>query len=133
MSCYLHKVPGRVRIKTPIFKGEPHLARVVEAKLRMLSGICSVTINSLAGSILINYDHHEIESAAILCLVGKECGLDLSAAYPDMQKSENPSKTEEQVTLNEITLARSPGNRPHLRSLLREIAKSRTHSSCNNF
>ena len=97
MSCYLHKVPGRVRIKTPIFKGEPHLARVVEAKLRMLSGICSVTVNSLTGSILINYDHHQIESAAILCLVGKECGLDLSAAYPDVQKSEKPSKTEEQV------------------------------------
>ena len=97
MSCYLHQVPGRIRIKTPIIKGKPYLAQVVEEKLGMLSGICSVRVNCLTGSILINYDEHEMKSAAILCLVEKECGLDLSAASSVRQGSAKPTETDDKI------------------------------------
>ncbi len=80
MSCYLHQVPGRIRIKTSILKGRPDLTQEVEQKLGVLSGICSVAVSPVTGSILIKYNEDEVKSAAILCLVEKQCGLNLSAA-----------------------------------------------------
>jgi copper chaperone CopZ len=94
MSCYLHHVPGRIRIKTPSIKGRPDFAQDLEAKLGQLSGIKMVTANALTGSILVYYEENAVNAAAIVDLVSLETGSDLSAAaHPDQYVDEALSKT----------------------------------------
>ncbi|MEM5785744.1 MAG: HMA2 domain-containing protein, partial [Syntrophobacteraceae bacterium] len=84
MSCYLHHVPGRVRIKSPYLKGRPVLAQELEEKVRVLPGIKVVSANALTGSLLVYYDEKRVNAGAITQLVSNETGIDLStAAHPD--------------------------------------------------
>ncbi len=94
MSCYLHHVPGRIRIKTPYIKGRSVLAQELEGKIRALPGIRMVSVNALTGSILVYYDENGINAAAIMDLVSAETGSDLStAAHPDRYVDEALSET----------------------------------------
>jgi len=51
-----HAVPGRVRLKFAALKGNPALARELEARLRDVAGVRSVDANPTTGSALILYD-----------------------------------------------------------------------------
>ncbi len=56
MSYYFHGVPGRLRIKSPFVKGmnNDDLAGL-KGFLHSISGIKSFDINTVTGSIVINY------------------------------------------------------------------------------
>ncbi len=56
MGYYFHGVPGRVRIKSPFVKGmnDDDLAGL-KGFLHSISGIKSFAINTVTGSIVINY------------------------------------------------------------------------------
>lgn len=98
MSCYLHNVPGRIRIKTPLVKGKHAIAQDLEEKIRVLPGVKMVSANALTGSILVHYDENGIDAGAIADLVSRETGLDLSgAAHPDRYVEEALSKAGEVV------------------------------------
>ncbi|MGA2401215.1 MAG: HMA2 domain-containing protein [Syntrophobacteraceae bacterium] len=98
MSCYLHHVPGRIRIKTPYVKGRPFIAQKLEAKIRVLPGIELVNANALTGSILVHYDDNAVNAGAIMDLVSRETGIDLSTAvHPGQYVDEALSKTREVV------------------------------------
>jgi hypothetical protein len=98
MNCYLHHVPGRIRIKTPYIKGRPVLTQEIEEKLRVLPGIEMVGTNALTGSILVHYNECAINAGVITDLVGRETGIDLSAAvHPDQYVDEALSKTGQEV------------------------------------
>lgn len=93
-SCYLHHVPGRIRIKTPHIKARPFLAQELEEKIRALPAIRLVSANALTGSILVHYDENGVNAGAIVDLVGRETGIDLwAAAHPDRYVDEALSKT----------------------------------------
>jgi hypothetical protein len=84
MSCYLHHVPGRIRIKVPAIKGKPFYAQELEEKLKAISGVYIVSVNSRTGSILAYYDERSTDVRAITDEVSKETGADLSGAFaPD--------------------------------------------------
>lgn len=94
MSCYLHHVPGRVRIKSPYLKGRPVLAQELEEKVRVLPGIKVVSANALTGSLLVYYDEKRVNAGAITQLVSNETGIDLStAAHPDQYVDDALAKT----------------------------------------
>ena len=65
MSYYMHSVPGRLRIKTPLIKNN-NLAAHVEKFLRQINGVESLVTNSLTGSITITYDQKKITSQKLL-------------------------------------------------------------------
>jgi len=67
MSCYVHDLPGRLRVRVPAIKGDPATAGKLVAALSNLEGITSVTSNPLTGSLLIRYDANVINASA--CLV----------------------------------------------------------------
>lgn len=66
MSYYLHDVPGRLRIKTPLIKRNEKLAKHVERFLAQINGIQSVTTNPLTGSITMTYDEKKVSSRMLL-------------------------------------------------------------------
>jgi hypothetical protein len=94
MSCYLHHVPGRIRIKIPDIKGKPIYAQELEKKLKVISGVYIVSVNSLTGSVLAYYDVGSTNACAITDVVSRETGVDLSkASPPDKYVDEALSKT----------------------------------------
>lgn len=69
MSYYVHNVPGRLRVKTPLVKGNPTRATQVEELLSSREGILSVVSNIVTGSVVINYDTTVIDETRILGLL----------------------------------------------------------------
>ncbi|MEK6677981.1 MAG: HMA2 domain-containing protein [Nitrospirota bacterium] len=80
MSYYIHNVPGRLRIKTPLIKKNQSIAEDVQNLLRPLIGISSTSVNLITGSIVINYDHKVITSKEIVNTLNYAGYFDLSKA-----------------------------------------------------
>lgn len=71
MGHYVHDVPGRLRVKNPVLKGKDWMAEEVGGLLRQLGGILSSDINTITGSVVINYDPKAISSKDILSALRK--------------------------------------------------------------
>ncbi len=56
MSYYIHGIPGRLRVKTPVIRGNEYKAEEVRLLLRVVRGVLSVSANILTGSLIISYD-----------------------------------------------------------------------------
>ena len=80
MSYYIHNVPGRLRIKTPLIKKNQSIAEDVQNLLRPLIGISSTSFNLITGSIVINYNHKVITSKEIVNTLNYAGYFDLSKA-----------------------------------------------------
>jgi copper chaperone CopZ len=59
MSYYIHQIPGRLRIKSPAIKRNQAKAEAVETLVARIDGVCSVTVNTITGSIVI---HHQTDA-----------------------------------------------------------------------
>lgn len=66
MSFYVHEVPGRLRVKTPVAKGDPLRAQKIEDLVISIPGVQSASVNTTTGSIVLNYDSSVVSSKAIL-------------------------------------------------------------------
>lgn len=66
MGCYVHQVPGRLRVKIPSVKNNPGKASDVRRILEQIEGIDSTAVNTITGSIVIHYDSRAVDSGAIL-------------------------------------------------------------------
>ena len=65
MSYYIHDVPGRLRIKSPVLRKNKLAATAAERLMAGTNGVKSRRVNLLTGSLLINYNptvtkHHEL-------------------------------------------------------------------------
>src|ERR1022692_2611716 len=58
----VHHLPGRLRVRLPRSKRDPHLLEQVRDFVQGLGGVCDVEINPVTGSILVHY-RPESESA----------------------------------------------------------------------
>jgi hypothetical protein len=65
MQYYVHNVPGRLRIKNPIFKNRNN-HDTVKKILSVLEGIGTVDFNATTGSILVYYNPSRIDHRDIL-------------------------------------------------------------------
>jgi hypothetical protein len=65
MSQYVHHVPGRLRIKSQVFKNSDGDA-AVRRLLDDLVGVHAIEINQLTGSLLVRYDKSLLSSSKIL-------------------------------------------------------------------
>jgi len=66
MSYYMHSVPGRLRVKTPLIKHNAKLSAHVEKFLWQINGVESLATNPCTGSIIITYDQKKITSQMLL-------------------------------------------------------------------
>ena len=89
MSYYLHVVPGRVRVKIPLIKGDEAKSQQVENLLRGLRGINSVSAYSLTGSVVVNYQSDVVESEEILKVLKQQGYFDESKIVTNDQYLQN--------------------------------------------
>ena len=80
MSYYLHNIPGRIRAKTPLLKGNGKRAAIVQQNLSSVSGIKDCVVSTVTGSITITYDVGTISRAEVLSILNRECFFDISKA-----------------------------------------------------
>lgn len=80
MNYYIHNIPGRLRVKTPMVKRNRASARHVEGLMKQLRGISSTTVNTTTGSVVVMYDRKTISSDLILNTLENEGLFDSSKA-----------------------------------------------------
>ncbi len=80
MSDYIHQIPGRLRIKSQAIKRNQTTAEAAEALLKAVSGIRSVAVNTVTGSIVIHHDSQSISSETILGTLKRHGYFDASKA-----------------------------------------------------
>ena len=51
-----HHLPGRLRLRSPSLKGDVRAGEKAQRHLAQIEGVTSVTVNSGAGSLLLQYD-----------------------------------------------------------------------------
>ena len=78
MDFYLHRTPGRLRLKIPGLKRNVELADELTLLLREKQGIDSIEVNALTGSLTVNFDESQVSSSALLNLLSQEGHIDLS-------------------------------------------------------
>jgi hypothetical protein len=77
MSCYVHEVPGRMRIKIPSMKRNPRVASEIRALLKKVTGVGTVSVNMVTGSVVVQYDRDAVRSDTILSFLSREGHIDL--------------------------------------------------------
>jgi len=94
MSYYMHNVPGRLRIKSPVIKNNKNIVNELKKALSMLDGVAVVDINTTTGSVLINYNYKKIKHKDILEFLQRKGYFDISKA---MSNDEYIHKTAEKI------------------------------------
>ncbi|MDR3555150.1 MAG: hypothetical protein P4L55_10385 [Syntrophobacteraceae bacterium] len=69
MNCYCHITPGRLRVKTAVIRQNAGEAEKVDAMLRAMPGIDTVSVNALTGSITVLHGGSAAESESILSVL----------------------------------------------------------------
>jgi copper chaperone CopZ len=78
MAYYIHNIPGRLRVKTPLIKGNNNAATELQRILDKIEGIDSTSVNTLTGSVIINYNTRSLSSDTLIDTLKDEGYLDLS-------------------------------------------------------
>jgi copper chaperone CopZ len=85
LSYYMHNVPGRLRVKTPVIKGKELMAARIEGEISAIGGVTAVATNTVTGSIVINYDPLSVTHKAIVGELAKKGYFDYSKAVTNDQ------------------------------------------------
>lgn len=89
MAEYVHHVPGRLRVKCPVVKGNAARACSVRQFIEAKAGILACEVNPLTGSILIRYDEG-VHSAFGLLELLRQSGC-ISAMLPVKPSAHHPA------------------------------------------
>ncbi len=85
MSYYMHNVPGRLRIKSPLLKRNRGAADELKKALSTMQGIAAVDFNPTTGSLLINYNHRTTRHQDIVKLLERKGYFDSTKAATNDQ------------------------------------------------
>ena len=80
MSYYIHNVPGRLRLKSPLIKKNVNASYEIRKSLGAINGITTVDINSVTGSLLINYNRKVVRHDDIVNLLERKGFFDKTKA-----------------------------------------------------
>ncbi len=98
MSYYVHYVPGRLRVKTPLVKRNRTSAKHVEGLMNQLMGVKSTTVKTATGSIVVYHCPKTISCDAILNTLENEGLFDSSKVVShDRYIHESASKAGQMV------------------------------------
>ena len=89
MGYYLHVVPGRMRIKIPLIKGDELKAQQIESILKDLEGVQKVIAQVLTGSVVVHYQSDVITSSEILKVLKQAGYFDESKVITNDQYIQN--------------------------------------------
>jgi len=80
MSYYLHNVPGRLRIKSPLLRRNNEAGDDVRKALSSIPGVAAVDYNYVTGSLLINYNSRTTSQNDIIGLLERKGYFDRKKA-----------------------------------------------------
>ncbi len=66
MAHYIHHIPGRLRVRNPMFRDNPPLLDEARNCFKDASGIKQVSANALTGSLTVRYDPEILSPERIL-------------------------------------------------------------------
>lgn len=66
MTHFVHHVPGRLRVKSPVLKRNERQAKVAKEYLDSMNGVLSAEVNTVTGSLVIKYDAFLVDGETIL-------------------------------------------------------------------
>ncbi len=92
MQCYVHHVPGRLRLKSPVIKERPGKANAVKEIMEGFEGIRDISANSVTGSIVVHYDARLLKPEAILNM------LQVHGLYDGSRAATNDDYIQDAVT-----------------------------------
>lgn len=69
MNHYIHDVPGRLRVKSPLIKRNKNAEYELKKALGTMGGVATVDINLITGSLLVNYNPKAVKRDDILSLL----------------------------------------------------------------
>lgn len=73
----VHHLPGRLRIRSPLAKGDPRAAAALCGRIRAIAGVRLVEVNPLTGGAVIEYCRDTVTGLGILRqLDGQRYGAD---------------------------------------------------------
>lgn len=78
-----HVSAGRMRLKVDDVKGNARYAREIEEGLRTVSGLHSVDVSPVTGSLLLTYDPSALESMELPFSVARVLGISLNDLDPE--------------------------------------------------
>ena len=71
MEYYIHHVPGRMRIQTPVLYNNPQKTGEFTKNIKNITGMQSLKINPLTGSALMLYDEKKINCEQLIGILEK--------------------------------------------------------------
>jgi cation transport ATPase len=80
MSYYMHNVPGRLRVKSPLLKRNNDAGNELKKALSTIQGVAAVDFNPTTGSLLINYNHRVTKHEDIISLLERKGYFDRTRA-----------------------------------------------------
>lgn len=92
MTDYVHHVPGRLRVRSKVFRCDSASRASALRKLRAADGVRTVRLNPKAGSVTVCYDTAATGPKQILDFLAAEC---LAAPQPSVAVTstrERPAK-----------------------------------------
>jgi len=89
MGYYLHQVPGRLRVRTPLIKRNEKKAFDAQSLLKSIHGVRSTLTNTLTGSIVIHYDPKTVDAEAITSILTRFGYFDQAKAITNDQYIHN--------------------------------------------
>jgi copper chaperone CopZ len=89
MSYYLHHVPGRLRVRTPVIKSNEEKVSDVQNLLKSIHGIRSTSASAVTGSVVIHYDQQAVDPEAITNALTEAGYFDQSKAITNDQYIHN--------------------------------------------
>ena len=101
MTHYIHHVPGRLRVKTPVIKRNDTQAKCVKDLLEGTEGVRAIDVNILTGSILVNYDPRVGNGDAILGRL-REQGYVHHHVMPARQPVMHLGQTVSDIVVNKV-------------------------------
>jgi len=71
MKYYIHYVPGRMRIESPVLHDNSPKATEFETLMKGLKGISTIEIHAATGSAVIHFDEKKINCEQLLGILEK--------------------------------------------------------------
>jgi len=71
-SCYMHALPGRLRLRSDYLKGNEQKSVELRESLLEMKGITSVSVSVATGSIVIHHDEDTITTREVLEILGNK-------------------------------------------------------------
>lgn len=75
MGVYVHNLPGRLRVKSSLIKGNLYKAKELEDILIGIPGVSSASANTTTGSILVHYNPAMLQSQSLLDAFARHGGI----------------------------------------------------------